>query len=55
MKKTDEPAPAKKVDKMTNLNLYTKEVENLLAEEEIFYDAIDEMEHDIVITQSMID
>jgi hypothetical protein len=54
-KKTDEPAPAKKVDKMTNLNLDTKEVENLLAEEEEFYDAIDEMEHDIGINQSMID
>ena len=36
-------------------NLDTKEVDNLLAEEEDFYDAIDEIEHGIGINKSMID
>ena len=36
-------------------NLDTKEVDNLLADEEEFYDAIDEMEHGIGINKSMID
>ena len=38
---------------MNHLN--TQEVDSLLAEEEEFYDAIDEMEHGIGINQSMFD
>ena len=51
--KSNEPAQASKknASKMTNLN--TQEVDNLLAEEEEFYDAIDELEHGIGINQSM--
>ena len=45
--------PVKNVWKISNLN--TKEVDNLLADEEEFYDAIDEMEHGIGINKSMID
>ena len=50
-----EPAktPAKNLWKISNLD--TKEVDNLLADEEEFYDAIDEMEHGIGINKSMID
>ena len=36
-------------------NLSTQEVDNLLAEEEEFYDAIDEIEHGIGINESMFD
>ena len=36
-------------------NLTTQEVDNLLAEEEEFYDAIDEIEHGIGINESMFD
>ena len=36
-------------------NLNTQEVDNLLAEEEEFYDAIDELEHGIGINKSMLD
>ena len=56
-KKPHEPEPAKTpvktVWKISNLD--TKEVDNLLADEEEFYDAIDEMEHGIGINKSMID
>ena len=55
-KKPNEPAQAaakKNIEKMNNLN--TQEVDSLLAEEEEFYDAIDEMEHGIGINQSMFD
>ena len=38
---------------MTNLN--TQEVDNLLAEEEEFHDAIDELEHGIGINESMVE
>ena len=53
--KSNEPAQASKknVSKMTNLT--TQEVDNLLAEEEEFYDAIDELEHGIGINDSMAD
>ena len=36
-------------------SLNTQEVDNLLAEEEEFHDAIDELEHDIGINKSMIE
>ena len=36
-------------------NLNTQEVDNLLAEEEEFYDAIDELEHGIGINKSMLE
>ena len=39
--------------RVTNLN--TQEVDNLLAEEEKFYDAIDELEHGIGINMSLLD
>ena len=38
---------------VTNLN--TQEIDNLLAEEEEFYDAIDELEHGIWINKGMLD
>ena len=47
------PTPIKHVENMNNLD--TKEVDNLLADEEEFYDAIDEMEHGIGINNSMIE
>ena len=55
VKKSEEPALAAKKSgkKMPNLN--TQEVDNLLAEEEEFYDAIDEIEHGIGINQSMFE
>ena len=55
VKKPEEPAHvAKKTDKKIS-NLNTQEVDCLLAEEEEFYDAIDEMEHGIGINVSMGD
>ena len=49
------PATANKKNtwKVTNLN--TQEVENLLEQEEEFYDAIDELEHRVGINASMVD
>ena len=51
--KSNEPSQASKknASKMTNLN--THQVDNLLAEEEEFYEAIDELEHAIGINESM--
>ena len=54
-KKPEEPAPAAKkyVLKISNLN--TQEVDDLIADKEEFYDAVDEMEHGIGINQNMSD
>ena len=55
VKKPEEPALAAKKSGKKMPNLSTQEVDNLLAEEEEFYDAIDEIEHGIGINQSMFD
>ena len=55
VKKQVEPAPAAKQSVSNMKHLNTQEVDNLLAEEEEFYDAIDEIEHGIGINQSMGD
>ena len=55
VKKPEESAPAAKKSVKKIPNLSTQEVDNLLAEEEEFYDAIDEIEHGIGINQSMFD
>ena len=51
-----EATPARNVWTVSNLNnLNTQEVDNLLAEEEEFNDAIDDLEHRIGINKSMVD
>ena len=51
----EEPAPVAKKNVRIIPNSSTQEVDNLLAEEKEFYDAVDEIEHGIGINQSMFD
>ena len=46
------PAPPKTVDDLISID--TQELENLLEEEQEFYEAVEEMEHDIGINDSMV-
>ena len=45
----------RKTDWMVSSNLNTQELHNLIEEEEEFFNAEEELEHDVEINQSMID